>query len=138
MFSDGNPSAISIHPCEMPGLLPRNSPCTSIQQSSGSLVVLKKKGKKKKRIPTSQRTDYSLIASCSFLCVFDRKFNGLGCQVAYQSVKLEAVPVKIRMKAGGAGAGPDVLLKTVRLGSNLTPSGFGGTRALFGNGNLGV
>lgn len=101
-------------------------------------MVLKKKKKKKKRIPTSQRTGYSLIASCSFLCVFDRKFNGLGCQVAYQSVKLEAVPVKIRMKAGGAGAGPDVLLKTIRLGSNLTPSGFGGTCALFGNGNLGV
>lgn len=38
-----------------------------------------KGGKKKKRVPTSQRTDYSLIASCSFLCVFDRKFNGPGC-----------------------------------------------------------
>lgn len=97
------------------------------------------KGKKKKKcVPTSQRTDYSLIASCSFLCVFDRKFNGLGCQVAYRSAKLEAVPVKIRMKAGGAGAGPVALLKTIRLGSNLTPSGFGGTRALIGNGNLGV
>jgi len=55
-----------------------------------------------------------LITCCSILCVFDGKFNGLGCYVAYQSVKLEAVPVKISVKAGGAGGRPNILLKTIR------------------------
>lgn len=79
----------------------------------------------------SEGTGCGLIICCSILCVFGGKFNRLGCCVTYWSAKLEAVPIKISMKAGGAGVRPNILLKTIRFCTNLMLSGFGRGRVCW-------
>lgn len=60
-----------------------------------------------------------------FFFLFFTKFNGVGCWVAFQSAKLETVPIKISIKASLIGVRPNVLIITLGFCSNLVLSGSG-------------